>query len=89
MKIKVVIHRQRPNEESPGRLRAFIVQSRKDGNGNTIEVRGTDLLSRCVFKSVDSAYVECDEKIRAQFKLVEPDIEYEVDEVEGEQGKDA
>jgi len=82
VKIRVLIHRNTAKEVSPGRLSAFVLQSKLDGNGRKIDVRGSNLLAHHVFKNVDAAYIECDKLIREECKLVEPDIEYEVDEAE-------
>ncbi len=72
MKLRVIIHRQRDHEPSPGTLKAWV-----DQNGK----RGDNLLRSRMFSRVDSAIQECDGRLMEEFKLIDPpEIEYVIDE---------
>jgi hypothetical protein len=71
MKLRVIIHRQRDFEPSPGTLKAWVQQGTKRG----------DNLLRGIFRRVDSAIQECDGRLMAEYKLIDPpEIEYVIDE---------
>jgi len=76
MTLEVLIER-----DAFGRLHAYVRDRRPDG----FVLKGDDLLKKEVFRSVDTARIECERTIRGMFKLLDtPRIEYVLpEETEG------
>lgn len=80
MKIRILIHRQTKKEPATGTLRAYVLQSFKTAEGESVDLRGPNLLAG-VFKRIDSAIPVADAAVLKLFKLIEPpEIEYVIED---------